>query len=132
MNPVLPTVTGEGEPMRPGVQSAPIGPDRIRMDYFESTLPAVSCRLPADAALRRANAEVNLGITEEEFLAEVERCMSCGSCFGCEHCFMYCTPLCFSRVEEVGPGSYFALALDRCEECGKCVEICPCGFLELT
>lgn len=109
----------------------PIGADRLRMDLYASRPPTKPEHLPVEAALARADAEVSLGITEEQFLAEVERCLSCGKCFGCEHCFMYCTPLCFSRVEEAEPGSYFAMALERCEECGKCVEICPCGFLEL-
>jgi NADPH-dependent glutamate synthase beta subunit-like oxidoreductase/Pyruvate/2-oxoacid:ferredoxin oxidoreductase delta subunit len=109
----------------------PIGADRLRLDLYNPRPPAKPEHLPVEAALADAKAEVSLRLTEEQFLAEVERCLSCGKCFGCEHCFMYCTPLCFSRVEEAEPGSYFALALDRCEECGKCVEICPCGFLEL-
>lgn len=115
-----------------GVAPEIIGPDRVRMDYYARSSPAQRPRLTAAAALARADAEVGLGLTEEEFLVEVERCMSCGACFGCEHCFMYCTPLCFTRLAEVGQGAYFALALDRCEECGKCVELCPSGFLELT
>ncbi len=109
----------------------PIGADRLRMDLYAPRPPAEPEHLPVEAALADAQAEVGLRLTEEQFLAEVERCLSCGKCFGCEHCFMYCTPLCFSRVEEAEPGSYFALALEQCEECGKCVEICPCGFLEL-
>ena len=110
---------------------ASIGADKVRMDFYAPRPPAKPEHLPVEAALADADAEVSLRLTEEQFLAEVERCLSCGKCFGCEHCFMYCTPLCFSRVEEVELGSYFALALERCEECGKCVEICPCGFLEL-
>ncbi|MCK5410448.1 MAG: FAD-dependent oxidoreductase [Gemmatimonadetes bacterium] len=123
---------GEGErgALGSGPQ-VPIEANRLRMDLYASSPPAGPEHLPVEAALARADAEVHLGITEEQFLAEVERCLSCGKCFGCEHCFMYCTPLCFSRMEEAEPGAYFALALERCEECGKCVEICPCGFLEL-
>lgn len=74
--------------------------------------------------------EVAGTISESDFLAEVQRCYSCGSCFGCEQCFMYCTAGCYTRLEEPRPGMYFALNLDACEECGKCVEVCPCGFLE--
>jgi ferredoxin len=44
---------------------------------------------------------------------------------------MFCTPGCFTKLEEVEPGVYFTLTLDQCEECGKCVEVCPCGFLEV-
>ena len=75
--------------------------------------------------------EVARTITEEQFLAEVERCFSCGSCYGCEQCFMYCTSGCFTKIEEPGPGMYFSLNLDQCKECGKCIEVCPCGFLEV-
>ncbi len=125
-----PTIDGERGTDDSGPR-APIAADRLRMDLYAPRPPAEPEHLPVEAALADPCAEVSLRLTEEQFLAEVERCLSCGKCFGCEHCFMYCTPLCFSRVEEPEPGSYFALALERCEECGKCVEICPCGFLEL-
>jgi len=62
----------------------------------------------------------------------VERCFSCGSCLGCEQCTMYCTRGCFTRLDEVEPGRYFTLALDECLECGKCIEVCPSGFLEVV
>lgn len=125
------TAAGGRSPVAPG-SNGPIGADSLRLDLYAARVRAEPGRLSTEEALARADAEVGLGLTEEQFLAEVERCLSCGKCFGCEHCFMYCTPLCFSRVEEAEPGSYFALALECCEECGKCVEICPCGFLELS
>ncbi len=43
---------------------------------------------------------------------------------------MYCNQSGFTRIEETRPGHYFAMALDACEGCGKCIEICPCGYLE--
>jgi Pyruvate/2-oxoacid:ferredoxin oxidoreductase delta subunit len=73
--------------------------------------------------------EVRGTIGEAQFLEEVERCFSCGLCFGCEQCFMYCNGGGFLRLDEPAPGSYFALKLDGCEGCRKCVELCPCGFL---
>jgi formate dehydrogenase major subunit len=74
--------------------------------------------------------EVAETIAEEQFLAEVERCYSCGQCMGCEQCFMYCTSGCFTRSDDPEPGGYFTLNLDACRQCGKCIEVCPCGFLE--
>lgn len=45
---------------------------------------------------------------------------------------MFCAPGCFTAVEEAEPGVYYTLSLDACEECGKCIDVCPCGFLEMT
>ena len=81
--------------------------------------------------LARGMSEVAKTISEERFLAEIDRCFSCGSCFGCEACYMYCTAGCFTRLEEARPGMYFSLNLDQCQDCGKCIEVCPCGFLEV-
>jgi len=88
--------------------------------------------LPAEERVRLGMAEVAGTVDEAAFLAEVQRCFSCGSCYGCEQCFMYCTSGCFTRLEEPRPGMYFSLNLDACKECGKCIEVCPCGFLEAT
>lgn len=112
---------------RPG-----IGPDRVMLDSKPAMRAARPPKLGGNQRIAAGNVEVTATITEEEFLAEVSRCFSCGSCFGCERCSMFCTPGCFTRLEEVRPGTYFTLSLDHCEECGKCVEVCPCGFLEVT
>ncbi|MBT8065059.1 MAG: hypothetical protein KJN94_08570, partial [Gammaproteobacteria bacterium] len=88
--------------------------------------------LPGPKRVEHGMAEVASTIGADEFLAEVERCFSCGSCSGCEACYMYCTAGCFTRVEEARPGVYFTLNLDQCEECGKCIEVCPGGYLEAT
>ena len=73
--------------------------------------------------------EVAETITEQEFLAEAERCLSCGSCIGCYQCWMYCNAGSFSPVDQPTPGNYFKFDSDLCEGCGKCIELCPCGFL---
>ena len=75
--------------------------------------------------------EMDLGITAEAALAETERCFSCGLCFGCENCWMYCQNNCFKKVKELSPGHYFDVDLSACDGCKKCAEECPCGFLEL-
>ncbi len=109
-----------------------IGPDQVRFDYKPESAAVQSPKLPGDERIRMGSAEVARTISEEQFLAETERCFSCGSCFGCEQCSMYCTTGCFTKLEEVSQGMYFTLALDHCHECGKCVEVCPCGFLEVS
>ncbi len=42
---------------------------------------------------------------------------------------MYCNAGGFTRLEQVEPGAYFSMSLENCDQCGKCIEVCPCGFL---
>ena len=116
---------------RPEDERPGIGPEQVRFDYKPESAAAQSPKLVGDERIQMGSAEVARTISEEQFLAETERCFSCGSCFGCEQCSMYCTTGCFTMLEEVSQGMYFTLALDECHECGKCVEVCPCGFLEV-
>lgn len=106
--------------------------ERIRFASKPGSAAVRTPMLPAAQRVQLGMTEVAGTVSEEEFLAEVQRCFSCGSCFGCEQCFMYCTSGCFTRLEEPQPGMYFSLNLDACKECGKCIEVCPCGFLEAS
>ena len=112
---------------RPG-----IGPDQVKFDSKPGSEAVRTPKLPGDERIARGSAEVASTISEEQFLAEAERCFSCGYCFGCEQCSMFCTSGCFTKLEEAMPGMYFTLLLDECKECGKCIEVCPCGYLEAT
>lgn len=106
-----------------------IGAEDVRLELYSPGERAASGRLPTREALAGLDVEVAATISEEAFFAEAGRCLSCGVCFGCERCWMYCNALGFSKLEEVEPGAYFSLALDRCEGCGKCIDVCPCGYL---
>lgn len=116
----------------PGEVRRPVGPERILTEFHDRKPAVHPPRLTPSARLGSQSAEVTAGIAEQEFLAEVSRCFSCGSCFGCQQCAMFCTAQCFTKLDTVEPGSYFSLSLDQCEECGKCVAVCPCGYLELS
>lgn len=109
-----------------------IGPQQIKFDSKPPGSAVRSAKLPGAERIAKGEAEVIATISEDQFLNEVERCFSCGSCSGCEQCSMYCTLACFSKLEEVSPGMYFTLMLDACKACGKCIEVCPCGFLEAS
>ena len=105
--------------------------NQVKLDSRPESDAVMEFKLAGDERITMGSAEVVGTISEQQFLAEAERCFSCGSCFGCEQCSMYCTSGCFTKVEEVVPGMYFTLALDECKECGKCIEVCPSGFLEV-
>lgn len=102
---------------------------RVRPDAHTPRLPAQAPKIPAVDRLADPAREVVETIDEEAFVAEARRCLSCGLCYGCERCFTYCNGGAYTRLEEPRPGAYFALALEACEGCAKCVELCPCGYL---
>lgn len=109
----------------------PCGVGTVKPDLYPER-PRIRPRgiRPADA-LHAPEAEVHPGIDEREFDYELSRCLSCGRCFGCEHCWTFCAHGCFERLEEAGPGAYFIASLDACRGCGKCVDVCPSGYLRL-
>jgi len=120
----------------PGAGKDPESPDINSEKVLFATKPesksVQTIKIPGEKMVTMGMAEVAQTIGEDQFLAEIDRCFSCGSCFGCEQCYMYCTSGCFSKVESAGPGMYFTINLDNCKECGKCIEVCPCGFLEVS
>lgn len=119
-----------GLPLPPVDERRRIGPDEITLDFKDASPAAVGAHRTVAEALSEPTAEVVATLTEEQFLAEVERCFSCGLCMGCEACWMYCTVGSFTGIDASAPGSYFLLDLAACEECGKCIEVCPSGYLE--
>ena len=107
----------------------PVRPDSVKTDHYEDCERLA--RSPNTTDWRgNPEAEIVTTIAYDDAVAEAMRCMSCGQCFDCQQCFMYCNGSGFTRVAEPGPGRYFVLNLDACEGCGKCIEICPCGYLE--
>ena len=120
-----------GEPSPKQASARPtLDPAALKMDYYDERPGAASSLDDTRSWLARPERAIDRALTGEQAYREAARCMSCGLCFGCQQCFMYCNAGGFTRIEEPAPGRYYALALDACEGCGKCIEICPCGYLE--
>jgi ferredoxin len=109
-----------------------IPPERMKFDFYEPAERAERNILGPEERLAKPMDEVDLGITAEAALEEVKRCLSCGLCFGCERCWMYCQVSCFKKDKEIEPGKYYSINLSTCDGCKKCAEECPCGFLDLN
>jgi NADPH-dependent glutamate synthase beta subunit-like oxidoreductase len=120
-----------GQP-RPSLQPdcPPLAQGAVKADYYVDRQRAQAPRRSQSDWLADPDAEVDLTLDPEQVACEAARCMSCGLCFDCRQCFMYCNRSGFTRIEETAPGRYFAFALDACEGCGKCIELCPCGYIE--
>jgi NADPH-dependent glutamate synthase beta subunit-like oxidoreductase/Pyruvate/2-oxoacid:ferredoxin oxidoreductase delta subunit len=119
---------------KPKLDLPPVDKKRIKLDVVDvySEKPrAERTHRPAEEWLSKPDEEIDRGITLEQFLEETARCFSCGNCFGCERCWMYCTPACFKKVDSPGPGNYYTIKLDTCDGCKKCDDECPCGYIDM-
>ena len=107
-----------------------LDPASVKPDYYPGLARGNIARRPQEQWLAEPEAEIDQTLSSEQACQEATRCLSCGLCFGCQQCFMYCNAAGFTQFEDAGQGHYFALALEACEGCGKCIELCPCGYLE--
>jgi NADPH-dependent glutamate synthase beta subunit-like oxidoreductase len=85
--------------------------------------------LSVEETLAELDRETTHTYTAEEAKLEAARCMSCGLCFDCENCFKFCTDNAVVRPPEKG-GTY-QFKLEYCTGCKKCMEECPCGYIDM-
>ncbi|OGL46692.1 MAG: hypothetical protein A2161_21820 [Candidatus Schekmanbacteria bacterium RBG_13_48_7] len=106
-----------------------ISHEKMRLDFYEK-LPRIPIKsLPVDERFGDLEKEVNSTYSHEEALAESKRCMSCGMCFNCEKCWMYCQVNAVVKTADLDHP--FAFKLELCDGCKKCAEECPCGYIEM-
>lgn len=74
-----------------------------------------------------------IALREQEVLAEAKRCMSCGMCFECDNCVMYCPQTAVRRVpkQQASMGRYVATDYDKCVGCHICADVCPTGYIQM-
>lgn len=114
----------------PAIFATPsIHSDNLRLEHYADRQQTQENIRPQESWLVEPDKEIHLGLTQEQFLTEISRCLSCGSCYGCKYCWMYCNVKAYTFRTDPAPGAYFEFALQQCEGCGKCVELCPTGFL---
>jgi NADPH-dependent glutamate synthase beta subunit-like oxidoreductase/Pyruvate/2-oxoacid:ferredoxin oxidoreductase delta subunit len=113
-------------------QGPDVDPKRVKIDWYPPLVRAERSVLGAEERLARPSVEIDGGITREQTLAEVKRCFSCGLCFGCQNCWMFCTPACFVKLSPTQPGAYYKIKIETCDGCKKCADECPCGFIDMA
>lgn len=86
----------------------------------------------ADAVLGDFNERI-VGFTEEQARNEGVRCMSCGMCFECDACLIFCPQKAIERVpkKERAVGRYVFTDYKKCIGCHICQDVCPTGYIQM-
>jgi Pyruvate/2-oxoacid:ferredoxin oxidoreductase delta subunit len=73
------------------------------------------------------------GLSEEEAKEEADRCMSCGMCFECDNCVIYCPQDAIFRVKKTDAtmGRYVDTDYTKCIGCHICEDVCPSGYIRM-
>jgi NADPH-dependent glutamate synthase beta subunit-like oxidoreductase len=103
--------------------------DRMRLDHYEKKQRGEPAALEVAQRLQAVDREVNLGFTSDEVIAEARRCMSCGYCFDCEKCWLFCQDQ--AVIKPMKKGTLYSFKMENCTGCKKCAEECPCGYIEM-
>ncbi len=72
-------------------------------------------------------------LPEADAVNEAKRCMSCGMCFECDNCVIYCPQTAVYRVpkKQATLGRYVATDYSKCIGCHICADVCPTGYIEM-
>ena len=78
--------------------------------------------------------ERGIGLTTEQAVNEAERCMSCGMCFECDNCVIYCPQDAIFRVkkDKSTTGRYVDTDYSKCIGCHICSDVCPTGYIDMA
>ncbi len=72
-------------------------------------------------------------LSAEDAQAEADRCMSCGMCFECDNCVIYCPQIAVKRTKkpDATMGRYVYTDYERCIGCHICMDVCPSGYIQM-
>ncbi|MEW8326671.1 MAG: NAD(P)-binding protein [Candidatus Thiodiazotropha sp.] len=73
------------------------------------------------------------GLNQEQAQEEAKRCMSCGMCFECDNCVVFCPQDAVFRVKkaESTTGRYVDTDYNKCIGCHVCTDVCPTGYIQM-
>jgi thioredoxin reductase/Pyruvate/2-oxoacid:ferredoxin oxidoreductase delta subunit len=72
-------------------------------------------------------------LDDKTVVSEAKRCMSCGLCFECDNCVIYCPQVAVFKVKKAQSttGRYVDTDYSRCIGCHICADVCPTGYIKM-
>ncbi|SPE27005.1 FAD-dependent pyridine nucleotide-disulfide oxidoreductase [Burkholderiales bacterium] len=108
--------------------------DELFLGHFTDTprLRRKVTTLDKDSALGNFQERLE-PLSEPDAIAEAKRCMSCGMCFECDNCVVYCPQTAVFKVpkKQATLGRYVDTDYTRCIGCHICHDVCPTGYIQM-
>ena len=121
-------------PILDPVLVAPGHLDELFLGHFkyEARNKRKESTITADSVLGSFGERIE-GLTEEEAQLEANRCMSCGMCFECDSCVIFCPQDAIFRVKKTDStmGRYVDTDYTKCIGCHICEDVCPSGYIKM-
>ena len=106
---------------------------RLHVDDRPGVLAKIAAREAKEQLERELEEKARLE-AEAEAEAEAGRCMSCGMCFECDNCVIYCPQDAVFRVKKDKQtlGRYVDTDYTKCIGCHICSDVCPTGYIDMA
>lgn len=112
--------------------AAGVMPGKMRLNYYPEKMRNKGASLSGVERLAGGlDLELTAGMSEEQFLAEADRCMSCGLCFECRQCLIFCPHEAIVEYPQNPVGEVMYTRYNKCVGCHICAQACPCGFIHM-
>lgn len=108
--------------------------DQLHMAYFEEEPMnrRQEANITSEDVLNNFQERFS-ALEEQKTIDEAKRCMSCGMCFECDNCVVYCPEDAIFRVkkDQQAMGRYVDTDYDKCVGCHICADVCPSGYIKM-
>lgn len=122
----------QGKRFRLPSESEIITSEKLRLSYYEERERNERRWMPVDERFTGTiDLEIDFGINEEQFRTEAKRCMSCGLCFECNQCMIFCPQGAISASPQNPVGEVMITDYNKCVGCHICAQACPCGYIQM-
>ncbi len=108
----------------------PVKHTEMKLDYYKGA-PRNDAEELAPETRIRGFEEIHKTLTLERAVEESKRCMSCGLCFTCDRCRVFCPREAISRDKNRPVGQKMFSDYTKCSGCHICAEVCPSGYIEM-
>jgi len=109
-------------------------PEELFLGHFPYTPRTVRAMREIDTTNVLGNSEERIvALTQAQAQAEAKRCMSCGQCFECDNCVVYCPQVAVFKVpkSKSTTGRYVDTDYSKCIGCHICADVCPSGYIKM-